>query len=73
MNDPMSLASRAFKARAEWLEDVLAGLMACGVRQDEIDVQEFPDELKTRVAVRGVVKYEWAVNVHVMGLTGKAE
>lgn len=49
--------------RANWLEDVLAGLLVAGVRQDEIEIQVHPADCKTVVAVRGVPKYEWTFNL----------
>lgn len=50
---------RMIDERANWLEDVLAGLLSNGVRMDEIEVCEFQGELRTQVRVRGVPKYEW--------------
>lgn len=47
-------------ARAEWLDDVIAGLLAAGCLKSEIEVRSFRDDpLRTVVAVRGVPKYEW--------------
>lgn len=46
------------KARAEWLEDVLAGLLAAGCTKDQIEVQEHPVS-RTVVCVNGEPKYEW--------------
>jgi hypothetical protein len=45
-------------ARANWLEDVLAGLLINGVEKSEIEIQERPEN-RTVVAVRGMLKYEW--------------
>lgn len=50
----------ATRARMDWLEDVVAGLLANGVRIDEIDVQEHPGN-RTVVIVRGTPRYEWSV------------
>lgn len=50
----------ATRARMDWLEDVLAGLLANGVRIDEVEVQEHPGN-RTVVAVRGTPRYEWSV------------
>lgn len=55
------VAKALTKDRGEWLEDVLAGLLAAGVPQVDIEVQEHPSNV-TRVAVRGEVKYEWRVD-----------
>lgn len=51
----------ATRARMDWLEDVLAGLLSNGVRIDEIDVQEHPGN-RTVVVVRGTPRYEWSVS-----------
>lgn len=64
MYDPRAVmrrkAAEMQTARSEWLEDVIAGLLAAGCTKDEIQVQEFQsDPLRTVVAVRGVPKYEW--------------
>lgn len=50
----------AIKSRADWLEDVLAGLLINGVRREDIEIQEHPD-CRTVVAVRGEPKYEWRI------------
>jgi len=47
-------------AKANWLEDVLAGLLSAGVAENEIAIQHHPDN-RTIVLVRGEPKYEWAV------------
>ena len=64
MYDPRDIvrakAAEMQQARADWLEDVLAGLLAAGCTRDDIDVREFQSEpLRTVVAVRGEPKYEW--------------
>lgn len=59
MPDEMSvreIAREVTKRRAEWLEDVLAGLLSNGVAKDEIAVEEHPD--KCVVRVRGEARYE---------------
>ena len=56
----------AIRSRADWLEDVLAGLLSNGVMRDEIEVQEYPDH-RTVVVVRGVAKYEWQLKFIVHG------
>ena len=50
----------ATRARMDWLEDVLAGLLANGVRIDDVEVQEHPGN-RTVVVVRGTPRYEWSV------------
>jgi hypothetical protein len=63
-------AAEMLNARADWLEDVLAGLLAAGVSIGEIEVQEFQSEpLRTVVAVRGVPKYEWRGKFTISGQT----
>lgn len=42
----------------EWMEDILAGLLVCGVKRDEIVVQHHPRN-RTVILVCGVQKYEW--------------
>lgn len=51
----------AIRDRAEWLEDVLAGMLAAGCDQSEIEVQEHPGS-RTIVCVRGEPKYEWKLS-----------
>lgn len=58
MSSIEELTSAADRARAEWLEDVLAGLVMAGVSKNDIEVQEHPGGV-TRVAVRGLVKYQF--------------
>ena len=53
----------AAKERSEWLESHLSGLIAAGLRFDEIEVQEHPG-MVTRIAVRGVTKFEFRVFVN---------
>lgn len=63
-----SKVREAQKEQAEWLEDVLAGLLCNGVQQNEIDVQYFLDDPGlTRVVVRGVQKYEHRIVVTAGG------
>lgn len=45
------------RKRANEIEDIIAGLMASGVSQDDIEIREYPGSV-TRVAVRGVERYE---------------
>lgn len=47
----------------EWMEDILAGLLVCGVKRDEIAVQHHPRN-RTVILVRGVQKYEWRGTHH---------
>lgn len=54
------LGQAATEERADWLADILASLVANGVRLDEIDVVE-EIENRTVVLVRGVPSYVWAV------------
>jgi len=44
-------------ARANWMEDCIAGLMINGVSKDRIEIQHRPS--KTVIAVDGVPKYEF--------------
>ena len=53
---------RTAEEKLEWLEDIIAGLMAAGVREDEIQIQEHPD-LRTVVCVRGEPKYQFRINL----------
>jgi hypothetical protein len=53
----------AQKSRADWLEDVLAGLLINGVAMTEIKLEEHPHENRTVVVVRGVPMYEWRLNL----------
>lgn len=55
-----SAARQVIEKKAEWLEDVLAGLLTAGVRMNEIEVQEHPG-LRTVVLVRGEPKYEFNI------------
>jgi hypothetical protein len=49
----------AVRAQAEWLEEVLAGLLSAGVAQDDIEIRRFQsDPCRTVVAVKGEPKYE---------------
>lgn len=53
---------RAIRNRADWLEDVIAGLMAAGVKQNEIEINDYPNG-RTIVTVRGEPKYQWKLEV----------
>ena len=57
------LATKAAGEKANWLDDVIAGLMVNGVTKDEIEIREYPDA--TRVAVRGVERYEFKITFKV--------
>jgi len=48
------------KARAEWLEDILAGLLINGIKPEEISVRDTFGP-KTEVWVRGKLRYTWNV------------
>lgn len=52
----------AMRSRSEWLEDVLAGLLAAGCSREEIEVQYHPD-CRVVVCVQGVPKYEWTLEI----------
>lgn len=65
---PNEIAGEVVAARAAWLEDVLAGLLANGVRKDEIEIQERAGN-HTVVCVRGEAKYEWRWAVSASDLT----
>lgn len=43
--------------KANWLDDVIGGLLINGVAKDEIHINEHPD--RTEVQVRGVPRYEF--------------
>lgn len=60
INEIAHLAARKLN-RA--VDDALAGLLAAGVPRDEIEIKSFPD--KTRIAVRGVDRYEFRVSFSV--------
>lgn len=54
----------AQRAQDDWLEDVLAGLLAAGCTGDEIEVQRFQsDPGRVVVGVRGVQKYEHRITM----------
>jgi hypothetical protein len=52
----------AIDLRNEWLEDVIAGLLAAGCTKDELCLQEYPN-MRTVVCVNGVPKYEFKIEV----------
>ncbi len=56
-----SVVSQVDEKKMDWLEDILAGLQAAGVRMDEIEVQEHSG-LRTAVLVRGELKYQFTIN-----------
>lgn len=56
------IVARLVRARAEWLEAMLADLLGDGVGHDEIEVREYPDR-RTVIIVRGVAKYEYRLNL----------
>lgn len=51
---------QARQEKANWLEDVVSGLLVNGVQQKEIEIQEHP-EMVTVVLVRGLPKYEYKI------------
>lgn len=53
------IVSKAASEKANWLDDVIGGLLINGVTKDEIAVMEFPD--RTVVQVRGVPRYEFRI------------
>lgn len=53
------LIYKAILSRAEFLEDILAGLISNGVAMDEIQIVQYRGSIKTYVIVRGVVRYTW--------------
>ncbi|MFL9499245.1 hypothetical protein ACJMQP_04225 [Rhodopseudomonas palustris] len=57
-NPTADVAAQISASRSEWLEDVLAGLLAAGTPRDAIVVWDHGDG-RTTVAVHGVQKYEW--------------
>ncbi|AVT76662.1 hypothetical protein RPPS3_25990 [Rhodopseudomonas palustris] len=56
------LVAAARKSRGEWLEDVLAGLLAAGCLRSEISVEDHPGG-RTIVLVSGILKYEHEIKV----------
>lgn len=61
INDEIAaLCKAAMDSKLEWLEDIVAGLMAAGCTKEEIQIQEHPN-CRTVVCVRGVPKYEWKI------------
>jgi len=63
MKDTTTLAREIGDARAEWLEDALAGLMAAGCAYEDIQVQHHPGA-RIVVCVKGAPKYEWTLAAH---------
>lgn len=64
MRSIREITTSAIAARSEWLEDVIAGLIINGVREDEITVADHNGlapsfTQRTVVSVRGEPKYEW--------------
>ena len=59
------LAVEIASEKANWLDDVIGGLLINGVMANEIDVQEHPS--KTVVAVRGVPRYSWEHKLTIGG------
>ena len=53
---------KAIRARNDWLEDVLAGLLINGVKVEEISVRDTFGP-KTEVWVRGKCKYKWTLKL----------
>lgn len=51
---------KIMEAQANWLEDVLAGLLINGVSVNDVDVQYHPDN-RIVVAVDGVPKYTCSI------------
>lgn len=60
--DSYALPGGATRARDEWLEDVIAGLLATGITRDRIAIQAHPGN-RTVVAVRGEPRYEYTIAV----------
>lgn len=56
------ITAATMTARAEWLEDVLAGLLAAGVSAEEIEIQHHPN-LILAVTVRGEEKYRHQIKI----------
>lgn len=55
---------REFEAfEANWLEDILAGLLINGVSQEDIEIRRHIGKLDTSVFVRGVERYRHVVNL----------
>jgi hypothetical protein len=59
------------RKEANEIEDILAGLMINGVRQDEIEIQRHPD--KTVIVVRGVPRYELTTTFSIKRAFGLEE
>lgn len=55
---------REFEAvEANWLEDVLAGLLINGVAREDIEIRRYTGKLDTSVLVKGVERYRHVVNL----------
>ena len=63
-----SLILNAMKNQAEWLEDILAGLLINGVSKDEIEVRRFVENHDVQVWVRGKPKYEHRLSITCCGM-----
>ncbi len=55
-----ALAIKIGRDHANWLDDILAGLLINGVSRSEIGIEHHPGS-RTVVRVRGVAKYEWTM------------
>lgn len=53
------LAKKLNEDYANWLDDIVAGLLINGVLPHEIEVVEYRAAGKTCIRVRGVERYEW--------------
>ncbi len=52
--------SEAMRAEADWLEDILAGLLINGIHKEEIEICRYQnDPLHITVKVKGTVKYQY--------------
>jgi len=60
MDELAEMASEMGRDRAAFLEDALAGLLAAGVKKDEIELQEWPG-VRTVIVVRGTPRYLWTM------------
>lgn len=61
------LQKRCADDHAQWLEDILAGLLINGVAKEAIEVQHHDGGLRTVVLVNGVQKYERILTYTSMG------
>jgi len=58
MKSVTQITNDVARSRAQWLERHIGDLLAAGVRQSDIEIQEHPN-MRTVISVRGVPSFEW--------------